>query len=918
MAGMLIPGSVEHLAAQMCLPIGDKPPYAVISFTAQMVAEGLLGQGKDHVIIACNTASTAKSQACELVTDFILQQDSSDTPIFKPGTPRMNKLKALAAEIKELKSGSDKRAHYSLIEGNVHEVVGPTAKNAAEQALKALIGAEKKKSGTFSIVVDSTVATANSGQYPESIARTLDVEMKKQGFDRVNPQQSPKILAKSNVSTAEDMAEYQNTTIAFHAFEYAKGDERKTLVVQSRGHPSWVVNIEGTPLNENGVGKNLAIAAKKVTEHAAAEIEDAKIRSAVEDVPDLMMMCCTHYPAMEDYLKKEHEGTSFLKQDTIVKEMFIEITGESYVASTEGHRMQITRGEAEITQEAKDQATGVIRTVYPGSDKLLGLNSMGQERYSEYSAMHAQLHFNAEQKRNAEKAEQKRDGNVAEQKRDGNVAEQKRDGKDVPGHLLHQTAAGVHSLWSQDRAAEDRGKRTNVFFEGSIKISQPGKTEQRVISDEMSTFDKGEAVLENEQIARLNSLGNTAVKFGKIAQSKLANMGMNTTAIRITANKISNIARTVIQGETRGVDILSSRQEPGLEMFAAATEIASIIDENRKIDAGELEGPKKNVGIVTGFTVINSDGEKVGGENDGPPGAASMAKIMLDKGTPVTIICDKQNEASVLSGLKAAGLASFNPGLNVHANERILAHFEPVHGLTIQVAPHRADMTEDEKGNREPEIRAALTEKNTSLLISIERPGPAQDGSISSMIGADVSPYNADLSGLFTDPITGPDNKPVRTIGIGDGGNEIGMGRVNPETSHMRKPNYSPVVNAGDKIAAVASTDHAVMASVSNNGGVAIAISVNTILDNLPRPTTEVTTTARGIVDSYKATVDGMFNEGMSIDGVNKVNAKTVDGRTLHRGDAGPQRIGTAAATHDDMLDQLVRFASRQDLNASG
>jgi len=124
----------------------------------------------------------------------------------------------------------------------------------------------------------------------------------------------------------------------------------------------------------------------------------------------------------------------------------------------------------------------------------------------------------------------------------------------------------------------------------------------------------------------------------------------------------------------------------------------------------------------------------------------------------------------------------------------------------------------------------------------------------------------------------------------------------------MRKPNYDPVVNNGDKIAAKVETDHMVLASVSNNGGVAMSLSVNTLLKGFSAENPS----ARSIVETYKSTIDGMFNEGMSIDGVTKENAQTVDGRTLHRAEGDePAQMGTDAATHDDMFDEMVRIADR-------
>ncbi|GAK49762.1 hypothetical protein U14_00986 [Candidatus Moduliflexus flocculans] len=63
-----------------------------------------------------------------------------------------------------------------------------------------------------------------------------------------------------------------------------------------------------------------------------------------------------------------------------------------------------------------------------------------------------------------------------------------------------------------------------------------------------------------------------------------------------------------------------------------------------------------------------------------------------------------------------------------------------------------------------------LATERPSLLISIERCGMAADGRYYNMRGDDISEFTAKLDWLF-------DGFPV-SIGIGDGGNEIGMGNL--------------------------------------------------------------------------------------------------------------------------------------------
>ena len=66
-------------------------------------------------------------------------------------------------------------------------------------------------------------------------------------------------------------------------------------------------------------------------------------------------------------------------------------------------------------------------------------------------------------------------------------------------------------------------------------------------------------------------------------------------------------------------------------------------------------------------------------------------------------------------------------------------------------------------------IDLAKTE-HIDTLVYIERVGPARDGSPHNMRGIDITEWTAPLSQLT---LLG-----LHTIGVGDGGNEIGMGRV--------------------------------------------------------------------------------------------------------------------------------------------
>lgn len=97
---------------------------------------------------------------------------------------------------------------------------------------------------------------------------------------------------------------------------------------------------------------------------------------------------------------------------------------------------------------------------------------------------------------------------------------------------------------------------------------------------------------------------------------------------------------------------------------------------------------------------------------------------------------------------------------------------------------------------------------NLSHVISIERPGITKDGKPHNMLGHDISEHTVNLDALYTS------SNGIK-IAIGDGGNEIGMGKI---PAHIIEGN----IKNGSDIACVTSCDHLIVAGVSNWGAYGI------------------------------------------------------------------------------------------------
>jgi hypothetical protein len=178
--------------------------------------------------------------------------------------------------------------------------------------------------------------------------------------------------------------------------------------------------------------------------------------------------------------------------------------------------------------------------------------------------------------------------------------------------------------------------------------------------------------------------------------------------------------------------------------------------------------------IATGFYVPAGAAP----ETDGPPGAVSLGRVIASLGSRVLYVTDAYS-APVLRGLLGRG-------------EEVL-EFPIVDHQTSWT--HAADL---------------VTSLAPSLIIAVERCGLTDEGLHRNMRGVDVSNYHAKIDYLF--------RLHPCSVGIGDGGNEIGMGGLAAAIPLVMPMAGRPCVTA---------TTRLVIASVSNWGawGVIAAVS---------------------------------------------------------------------------------------------
>ncbi|ASA77179.1 glutamate cyclase domain-containing protein [Thermococcus sp. 5-4] len=142
-----------------------------------------------------------------------------------------------------------------------------------------------------------------------------------------------------------------------------------------------------------------------------------------------------------------------------------------------------------------------------------------------------------------------------------------------------------------------------------------------------------------------------------------------------------------------------------------------------------------------------------------------------------------------------------------------------------------------------------------SLVVAVETPGRAVDGRYYSMSGMEITRETFDWAVLRAKELGVP------TIGIGDGGNETGMGKITELTKR-----YVP---HGERIASVVETDELVLSAVSNWGAYGLVAQASIEFGRELLPGWDERTIVR------------VISKLGLIDGVSKTQTPTVDGISL-------------------------------------
>lgn len=227
------------------------------------------------------------------------------------------------------------------------------------------------------------------------------------------------------------------------------------------------------------------------------------------------------------------------------------------------------------------------------------------------------------------------------------------------------------------------------------------------------------------------------------------------------------------------------------------------------------------IGLITGFFV--PAGQPPAAETDGPVGAALLARGLRNVGLACRVCTDEPCASACRAALAAAGVAD----------------------VPVDVGPVA-------------DVIALWRAEDVRQVIAIERCGRTADGSPRNMRGQDISDATTLLDDVF---LAGPWD----TIAIGDGGNEIGMGKLPREL-------IAAHIVHGEEIACVTPATHLILAGVSHWGAYAL-------LGGLAVARADWREALLDCLDPAldQAILEATVRDGPAVDGVTCMQTATID-----------------------------------------
>lgn len=292
------------------------------------------------------------------------------------------------------------------------------------------------------------------------------------------------------------------------------------------------------------------------------------------------------------------------------------------------------------------------------------------------------------------------------------------------------------------------------------------------------------------------------------------------------------------------------------------------------------------VAIVTGFWVSHSEPAAV--ETDGPPGALFLARALNALGIRVWLLTDCHGVPALRAALRAAALSE---SMLVEFPFDDPARDAPTDGRDSDAGHLPGAQSLRDVGQWLDDFFRHGPGGQLTHLVAVERAGPSHtpaslNGQTRSghvplqafleavpaghqdqchnMRGEIITASTAPMHRMFE--FVGRQGLPVTTIGIGDGGNEIGMGTIPWEELQQRV-----VGGRGGLLACRIPTDYTIVAGTSNWGAYALAAGALRCRDEtrLLEPWDR---------DEELRVLRALVEQGNAVDGITGRRETTVDG----------------------------------------
>jgi hypothetical protein len=292
------------------------------------------------------------------------------------------------------------------------------------------------------------------------------------------------------------------------------------------------------------------------------------------------------------------------------------------------------------------------------------------------------------------------------------------------------------------------------------------------------------------------------------------------------------------------------------------------------LDAGQLRAAAnslarsaKSIGIITGFCVQTSQG--LAPETDGPPGALFLARALATLGAQVCIMTDRVSRPTIELGKDLWSLENVSlvemPLFDRQEDAELWAcefvESPPGSALSHLIAIERPSPSHTLESLAAQKASPDVIARFAQLVPSEHR------GLCHNMRGESIHELSAPTHLLF-DAIAAR-KLPIKTIGIGDGGNEIGMGSFTWQTlvDAVGTPQAA-------RIAACVATDFAIIAGVSNWGAYALALAT-AYLRNRAEAGNAWT------AESQRTLIERLVRDAGAVDGLTRRREVSVDGLPL-------------------------------------